>query len=370
MSPALANARRAIFTSFIIGSATLRPVLVRWGLAVAALVALLGGCDRRERVAPGERTAQVSEKREWAIAVHGGSGSMPKERLAGREEQFHAGLERALRNGSEMLAGGASSLDTVEAVVRLLEDDPLWNAGRGAVFTHEGTIELDAVIMEGKTLRCGAVAGLTTVKNPVTLARRVMERTPHVFLAGAGAEAFAREAARERESGVEIVDPSYFRTEERFEELQRELRKEAANPTLLPTPEMGTVGAVALDRSGSLAAATSTGGRTNKRFGRVGDVPVIGAGTYADDRFCAVSATGKGEEMIRHYAAANVAARIEHGGRTLEQAVREVVHEVLQRGDGGLIAVGPDGVAVLDFNTEGMFRGAADSAGRFETGIR
>jgi isoaspartyl peptidase/L-asparaginase-like protein (Ntn-hydrolase superfamily) len=187
-----------------------------------------------------------------------------------------------------------------------------------------------------------------------------MERTPHVFLAGDGAEAFAREA------GVEIVDPSYFATPERWDELQRELSKGEASPT----PELGTVGAVALDRAGNLAAATSTGGRTNKKWGRVGDVPVIGAGTFADNRTCAISATGKGEEMIRHAASANVSARIEHGGRTLEVAVREVVHEVLEPGDGGMIAVGPDGAVVLDWNTGGMFRGAADSAGRFEVGIR
>jgi beta-aspartyl-peptidase (threonine type) len=300
----------------------------------------------------------------WSIAIHGGAGVMPQERLAGREADFRAGLERAVSLGAEMLRGGGSSLDTVEAVVRRLEDDPLFNAGKGAVFTHEGTIELDAAIMDGRTLASGAVAGVRTVKNPVTLARRVMERTPHVFLAGDGAETFARE------TGVEIVDPSYFRTPERWDELQRELRRESANATALPAPEMGTVGAVAFDRDGNLAAATSTGGRTNKRFGRVGDVPVIGAGTYADNRTCAVSATGKGEEMIRHYAAANVSARIAIGGRTLEQAVREVVRDVLQPGDGGMVAVGPDGRTVLEFNTGGMFRGAADSTGRLEIGIR
>jgi beta-aspartyl-peptidase (threonine type) len=376
MSPALAKASRSIFTTSIIGTTLGRRsgyasrvpqphrAIVR-SLFVAVAAALLGGCARERPDAPQpEESPRVSERREWSIAVHGGSGSMPKERLAGREEAFHAALGRAVTLGAEMLRGGASSLDTVEAVVRLLEDDPLFNAGKGAVFTHEGTIELDAAIMDGETLACGAVAGIRTARNPVTLARRVMERTPHVFLAGEGAEAFAREA------GVEIVDPSYFFTQERWDELQRELRRESVNATVLPTPELGTVGAVALDRQGNLAAATSTGGRTNKRFGRIGDVPVIGAGTYADNRSCAISATGKGEEMIRHFAAANVAARIEHGGRTLEQAVREVVREVLQPGDGGIIALDPDGVAVLEFNTEGMFRGAADSSGRFETGIR
>ena len=304
----------------------------------------------------------MTERREWAIALHGGAGSVPPERLAGREQEFLASLEAALRAGADLLRGGASSLDTVEVVVRLLEDDPKFNAGKGAVYTHDGRHELDASIMEGRALRCGAVAAVRTVKNPVTLARRVMEGTPHVFLVGDGAETFARSA------GVEVVDPSYFATEERWEELQRELEKTAAGAS--PTPGMGTVGAVALDRAGDLAAATSTGGRTNKRFGRVGDVPVIGAGTYADNRTCAVSGTGKGEELIRHAAAANVSARIEHRGETLVEAVRAVVHDVLRAGDGGIIAVAADGSIALEWNTETMFRGAADSSGRFEVAIR
>jgi beta-aspartyl-peptidase (threonine type) len=189
-----------------------------------------------------------------------------------------------------------------------------------------------------------------------------MEASPHVFLAGAGAEAFARSV------GADLVEPDYFSTPERREELERELAKEAAGAT--PAAGMGTVGAVALDRHGDLAAATSTGGRTNKRFGRVGDVPVIGAGTYADNRTCAVSATGKGEELIRHVGAASVAARVEHGARSLAAAVREVVHEVMAPGDGGLIAVGRDGAIALEFSTEVMFRGAADDSGRFEVAIR
>jgi beta-aspartyl-peptidase (threonine type) len=304
----------------------------------------------------------ASQRAEWAIAIHGGAGSMTDERIGGREAEYRVALERALKLGADMLRDGAASLDTVEAVVRAMEDDALFNAGKGAVYTHERTHELDASIMEGRTLRCGAVAGLRTVKNPITLARRVMEKTPHVLLAGDGAEAFASTV------GVEIVDPSYFSTPARLRELERELADEAA--TGVASLGLGTVGAVALDRAGDLAAGTSTGGRTNKRFGRVGDVPVIGAGTYADNRTCAVSGTGKGEEMIRHFAAANVSARMALGGRSLEQAVREVIDDVLQPEDGGLIAVGRDGTLVLHWNTGGMFRGAADARGRFEVGIR
>ena len=338
-------------------------------LVVAALLwPVLGACRRAaDTDAPAvepssEEPDTMSERREWAIALHGGAGSVPEERLAGREPEFVASLERALRLGAGMLRDGASSLDTVEAVVRELEDDPRFNAGKGSVYTHDATHQLDASIMEGRTLRCGAVAAVATVRNPVTLARRVMEKTPHVFLVADGAEAFARSA------GVDLVEPGYFHTQERLEELEREQAKEAAGAA--PAPGMGTVGAVALDRAGDLAAATSTGGRTNKRFGRVGDVPVIGAGTYADNRTCAVSGTGKGEELIRHAAAASVSARVQHGGRTVEQAVREVVHDVLEPGDGGLIAVGADGTLVLEWNTAAMFRGAADSTGRFEVGIR
>ena len=225
---------------------------------------------------------------------------MPHERLAAREQAFRAGLERAVRRGAEMLAGGASSLDTVEAVVRLLEDDPLFNAGKGAVFTHEGTIELDAAIMNGPTLACGAIAGVRTVKNPITLARRVMEATPHAFLAGEGAE-HSRGRRASRSSIPRTSEPKSVRT-------SSSASWAARAPTLLRCrPPMGTVARWRSIGTGS-RRRDLVRGRTNKRFGRVGDVPVIGAGPYADNRTCAVSATGKGEEMIRHFAAANVSA--------------------------------------------------------------
>jgi beta-aspartyl-peptidase (threonine type) len=255
-----------------------------------------------------------------------------------------------------MLAGGASSLDTVEAVVRRLEDDPLFNAGRGAVYTSAGTHELDASIMNGADLACGAVASVRTVQNPVSLARRVMESTPHVLLVGAGAEEFARA------QGIPVVPQSYFSTPARWEQWQRVRQQPAA-------VHPGTVGAVALDRRGNLAAATSTGGLTNKRWGRVGDSALIGAGTYADDRSCAVSATGKGEEFIRRGAARTVSLLVELEQLPVGRAVARVVHEMLRPGDGGLIAVSPRGEIALDHSTPGMFRGAADSRGRFQVFI-
>lgn len=290
---------------------------------------------------------------DWAIAIHGGAGvdptTLPPERVEGGLE----GIRIALSQGSRLLDQGASGLDVVEAVLRILEDDPRFNAGRGAVFNHEGGHELDASIMDGSNLGCGAVAGVRTVKNPISLARRVMERTPHVLLGGDGAERFADE------QGVERVEPAYFDTPERREALERALAREK---------EAGgsTVGAVVLDRRGNLAAGTSTGGLTNKMFGRIGDSPIVGAGTYADNRSCAVSATGVGEEFIRHGVARSIAALMSFGGRSLQQAADEVIHGTLRPDDGGVIAVSSAGEIALVFNTQGMYRGAADSAGRFE----
>jgi len=293
----------------------------------------------------------------WALAIHGGAGVIPRSMEPERAESYRLSLENALRLGSGMLDEGGRALDAVERVIRLMEDDPLFNAGRGAVFNHEAGHELDASIMDGRTLECGAVTGVTTVKNPIGLARRVMERTDHVLLSGAGAERFADEM------GVDRVDPSYFSTERRRRQLESKQTESAA------TREHGTVGVVALDRHGDLAAGTSTGGLTDKLYGRVGDTPIVGAGTFADNASCAVSATGRGEEFIRHGVALTVCRIVQREGRTLEAAAREVIHEVLEPGDGGIIAVDAGGRLVLEFNTEGMYRGSADSSGRFDVEI-
>ena len=302
----------------------------------------------------------------WAIAIHGGAGTLGKDRPAAELAEYEAVLTTALQRGKDMLAGGAEALDVCEAVVRILEDDPHFNAGYGAVFNAVGAHELDASIMDGATMRCGAVAGVRTVKNPVSLARLVMTQTPHVLLMGDGAEQFADSV------GVERVPNSHFDTPARKRALERALRErqKAAAAALPPTPgdRYGTVGCVVRDSRGHLAAATSTGGMTAKRFGRVGDAPVIGAGNYADDAV-AVSCTGTGEEFIRHAIAHSVSARTKLAGQSLQQATHAVIFDVLRKDDGGLIAVDKDGNIATPFNSEGMYRGAADSAGRFEIAI-
>ena len=299
-----------------------------------------------------------------AIAIHGGAGAVPRASLsAQREQRFRAGLEAALDGGYAVLERGGSSLDAVATAVRILEDDPCYNAGHGAALTRDGAVELDAAIMDGKQMRAGAVASLRHVKNPIDLARHVMEKSRHVLLVGPGAEEFALE------EGLTLVPNGYFRTAERLEQLQAEQRGERVSE-LVPATK-GTVGAVARDAAGNLAAATSTGGMTNKRPGRVGDSPIIGAGTYAKNGVCAVSATGHGEYFIRAVAAHHVCAAVEYRGLALEEAVREMLHEVLPAlgGDGGLIAVDHAGRIAMDFSTEGMFRGARDSNGRRDIAI-
>jgi beta-aspartyl-peptidase (threonine type) len=295
---------------------------------------------------------------DFAIAIHGGAGTIDRSMDPDLEQAYRKALEETLRMGRDLLEQGETSLDVVEKVIRRLEDDPLFNAGKGAVFTHEGANELDAAIMDGATRGCGAVTGVTAIKNPISLARAVMEKSPHVFFSGKGAEAFAETM------GFEKVEPDYFFTPKRWERLQKVLAEEKAKAEV-----HGTVGAVALDRHGHLAAATSTGGMTNKQFGRVGDVPVIGAGTYADDATAAISCTGHGEQFIRNTVASRVSAMMEYQGVSLNEAATTVIHDVLQPGDGGLIAVDHDGAIALVFSTTGMYRGAADSAGRFEVAI-
>lgn len=315
---------------------------------------------------------------QWGLVIHGGAGTIARETMtAERESAYRASLEAALRAGHQVLADGGQALDAVVAAVQVMEDDSLFNAGRGAVFTNDGRNELDAAIMDGPTLRAGAVAGVTTVRSPIALARAVMEQSEHVFMAGRGAEAFAEI------HGLEIVHPSYFRTEARWEALQRAKQEEArteqpptgsaaASPMSSPNAHrFGTVGAVALDQRGRLAAATSTGGMTNKRWGRIGDVPVIGAGTYANAS-CGVSGTGWGEVFIMNTVARDICARLEFQGLTLQAAADQVMHTILptQAEDtGGIIALSATGEIVWSFNTPGMYRGRIDQDGAVTLGI-
>ncbi len=299
----------------------------------------------------------------WSIAIHGGAGTMSRERMTeAQQAEYEAALGVALDAGAGVLADGGTALDAVEAAIAILEDDPKFNAGRGAVFTYEGKNELDASIMDGRDRSAGAVTGVSHVRHPVKLARAVMESSPHVFLSGAGAEEFARER------GFEMVDPSWFATPERRRQLEEfKARKVSWFDVDL---KYGTVGAVALDRDGHLAAATSTGGLTGKRWSRIGDSPVIGAGTYADDRACAVSATGAGEFFMRAGVAHEICARMRLLGESAQAAADAVIAEVGELGgDGGVIVAAPDGTTVFSFNTPGMYRGRADGTGLHEVAI-
>lgn len=357
------------------------PWFVRWATALLVAMTVLPGL-----------CLLAGNKPAFVIAVHGGAGAMdPGSFKPGEIEACEAALREALEAGHRVLRAGGASLDAVEAAVRVLEDSPLFNAGRGAVFNADGKIEMDASIMDGRTGSAGAVAAVRRVKNPVTLARKVMENSLHVLLAGDGAEVFARE------QGVELMPEGYFHTEKRWKQLQdvkEKERKEKGDPSAQPpegkereeaprkptekdTPAAsgtgvhGTVGAVALDTRGNLAAATSTGGRVNKRFGRVGDTPIPGAGCWADNRTCAVSATGHGEFFIREVAAYDIAARMEYLGVSLEKAADQVVMRKLASlgGEGGIIAVDAKGRVTLRFNTTGMFRGVMGADGKAEVKI-
>jgi beta-aspartyl-peptidase (threonine type) len=301
-----------------------------------------------------------------SIAIHGGAGVIGRSSMTAESERaYHTDLGRALDAGYAVLERGGSSLDAVVAAVKILEDSPLFNAGKGAVFSHAGVNELDAAIMDGATQKAGAVAGVRHVQNPIELARMVMERTPHVLLAGEGAEEFALE------QGMPLVPGSYFFTERRWKQLEEAQKAEQTASANEDIGYFGTVGAVARDGKGNLAAATSTGGMTNKRWGRIGDSPIIGAGTYADNATCAVSATGSGEYFIRAVVAHEICARVRLSGVTAAQAARDVIQARLKDigGDGGVIVVDSKGALTLEFNTEGMFRGARDSGGRRETSI-
>jgi len=300
---------------------------------------------------------------QWSIAIHGGAGSMKPGRFSREEDAaFLAGLDAALDAGSAVLAKGGSAMDAVETAVAVLEDDPLFNAGRGSVFAFEGHNEMDAAVMNGADRTAGAVTGTRVTKNPVRAARAVMEETPHVILSGEGADRFAAE------KGIEQVGPEWFATAHR--RAQWEEFREKDNGWFDTDLKYGTVGAVARDHEGHLAAATSTGGLTGKRWGRIGDSPVIGAGTYADDRGCAISATGTGEVFIRAGAAHEINARMRMCGESAQQAMDTVMAEIGgMGGDGGMIYAAADGTTGYAFNTSGMFRGRADSGGLRETAI-
>lgn len=302
----------------------------------------------------------------WAIAIHGGAGAsdaLTADAKAEERKEYEDGLKAALSLGKSVLSSGGSALDACEKVVRLMEDDPHFNAGKGAVFNAVGKHELDASIMDGRTLACGAVAGVRTVKNPISLARNVMEKSRHVLFTGDGAEEFATLM------GVERVDNSYFDAPKAKASYQRWLERQKRKQPEIPPKGGSTVGCVCRDSQGHLAAATSTGGLTGKKFGRVGDSPIIGAGTIADDRTCAVSCTGTGEEFIRHSVARSISDLIGLKGFGVQQAADELIFRTLKPEDGGCIVVGKAGDVAFSFSTNGMFRGKADSSGVFEIAI-
>jgi beta-aspartyl-peptidase (threonine type) len=290
------------------------------------------------------------------ILIHGGAGTIKREDLSSEMEKAYIKvLKKSLEHGYTILEKGGTSLEAVVETIRILEDSPLFNAGKGAVFTHDGRNELDASIMDGNSLDAGAVAGVTTIKNPIEAALAVMTRSPHVMLSGKGAEQFAAD------QGLEMVDPSYFYTEKRYKSLQEAIKQEEGDSSgriHLWNPAFGTVGVVALDTRGNLAAGTSTGGMTNKKFGRIGDSPIIGAGTYADNQSCAVSSTGHGEYFMRKVVAYDIAARVKYTGMTVQEASEKVINEELPAmgGSGGVIALDRKGNYCMVFNTEGLYR--------------
>jgi len=303
-----------------------------------------------------EQSAVPQEAPAYAMVIHGGAGTIKKENMTDEKyKQYYSALDSALIIGEAVLKAGGSSLDAIEKTIRFMEDCPLFNAGKGAVFTNAGTNELDASIMLGKDRNAGAVGGITNVMHPISAARAVMEQSEHVMMVGKGAEEFSEA------KGLELVDSEYFKTEARWNSLQKILDKEKVTGSISDAQDSkyGTVGAVALDKAGNIAAGTSTGGMTNKRFNRIGDSPIIGAGTFADNETCGVSCTGHGEYFIRYAVAYDVAARMEYKSEDVDVAANYIIHEKLveANGSGGLIALDAKGNVSMPFNTEGMYRG-------------
>ena len=346
--------------------------------SLATLVALIAagamaGCSAGSAA---DESAATVPQIEWGLVMHGGAGTITRESMTPElEAEFRAKMEEAMRAGHAVLESNGSSLDAVVAAINILEDSPLFNSGKGAVFTAEGTNSLDASIMDGATLRAGAVAGVTHVRNPISLARLVMERSPHVLLSGDKAEEFAQL------HDVEMVEPSYFYTERRWQQLEQareEERREGGaegGASAAPSPgnasKFGTVGVVALDRQGNIAAGTSTGGMTNKKWGRIGDSPIIGAGTYAGEN-CGISATGWGEYFIRNVVAYDICARMKYKGISMERAAHEMIMEQLEAQEpetGGIVGLDGEGHIVMTFNSQGMYRGYIDENGDVVTEI-
>jgi len=346
-------------------------------LLVGGLLLVSNACQQNDsQSSEAGYEEEATEQKDYAIAIHGGAGTISRDLPDSTKEAHRQALDRALSIGQKVLAEGGSALDAVEQTIRQLENDPRFNAGKGAVYTSEGEHELDAAIMDGTTLEAGAITGIKTVKHPITLARHVMNNSRHILFAGDGAEAYADQTE------VERVKNSYFDTQHRFEdwkESQKDDKQSGVSPENKKTDPFaekqskathqyikdevfGTVGCVALDKNGKLAAGTSTGGLTGKEYGRVGDVPIVGAGTYANQHV-AVSATGIGEDIMRHVTGFHVGAYKEYKGTTLKQAARHVINNRLNPGEAGLISVDRHGHIAMPYNTEGMFRGAADSEG-------
>ena len=340
---------------------------------------LIMSCDMPvKEEASKEVVNTIAADQKFGLVIHGGAGTILKKNMTDSlEKAYRLKLEEATKAGHKILSDGGTSMEAVTAAINIMEDSPLFNAGKGAVFTHDGTNELDASVMDGKTLNAGAISGVTTVKNPIDLAVAVMDKSEHVMLSAKGAEQFAKE------QGLEIVDPSYFYTERRFQSLQKIIDKEktqldhdddkkvAFMDPYIKDSKFGTVGCAALDKYGNLAAGTSTGGMTNKRYNRIGDAPIIGSGTYANNATCAVSSTGWGEFFIRAQVAHDISAMMEYKGVTLQEAASEVIQKKVPAlgGDGGIVAIDKDGNVAMEFNTAGMYRAHMNAKGDLDIKI-
>jgi len=344
-------------------------------LAIFLINACSNGVSKDQKTVQKNENHEQTPEKHFGIVIHGGAGTILKEHMSDSlEKAFKLKLEEAIKAGHSILEDGGTSLDAVTAAIVILENSPLFNAGKGAVFTNEETNELDASIMEGATLNAGAIAGVTHIKNPILLAREVMTNSDHVMLSGKGAEVFASTR------GIEMVDPTYFYTENRFNSLKRAKEKDTATSNsskmasidpYIKDFKFGTVGCVALDQHGNLAAGTSTGGMTNKRWNRIGDSPIIGAGTYANNATCAVSGTGWGEFFIRGTVAHDISAMMEYKGSSLKEAASEVIQKKIPKmgGDGGIIAIDKNGNMVMEFNTAGMYRASMNANNELYIGI-